>query len=125
MERRKFPCESAIVSSSPFPAISRATSPRSSSESAAMKTLNSLIALLGAALATLSVPAAELAVTDPLTPEQSLAAFKVEPGLRVEIVAAEPLVVAPVAIAFDERGRLFVAEGRGYPHEAMPAVRRC
>ncbi len=86
-----------------------------------MKTLNPvLIALFGAALATASFPAAELAASGPLTPEQSLAAFKVEPGLRVEIVAAEPLVVAPVAIAFDERGRLFVTEGHGYPDEAGP-----
>src|SRR5689334_19515010 len=50
-----------------------------------------------------------------LTPEQALASFKLEPGLRIELVAAEPLVVNPVAIAFDERGRLFVAENRGYP----------
>src|SRR6185503_18740453 len=41
--------------------------------------------------------------------------FQLEPGLRIELVAAEPLVVAPAAFAFDERGRLFVAENRGYP----------
>ncbi|MBI3848912.1 MAG: HEAT repeat domain-containing protein [Verrucomicrobia bacterium] len=51
----------------------------------------------------------------PLTPQQALASFRLEPGLRVELVAAEPLVVDPVAIAFDERGRMFVAENRGYP----------
>jgi len=50
-----------------------------------------------------------------LTPEQALASFKLEPGLQIELVAAEPLVANPVAIAFDERGRLFVAENRGYP----------
>ena len=50
-----------------------------------------------------------------LTPEQALASFKLEPGLKTELVAAEPLVANPVAIAFDERGRLFVAENRGYP----------
>jgi putative membrane-bound dehydrogenase-like protein len=32
------------------------------------------------------------------------------PGLRVEVVADENLVSAPVAMAFDEQGRLFVAE---------------
>ena len=53
--------------------------------------------------------------TGPLSPEQALASFRLEPGLRVELVAAEPLVVDPVAIAFDERGRMFVAENRGYP----------
>ncbi|MBL9190322.1 MAG: c-type cytochrome [Opitutaceae bacterium] len=50
-----------------------------------------------------------------LTPEQALAAFRVEPGLRVELVAAEPLTVDPVAFAFDGPGRMFVVENRGYP----------
>jgi putative membrane-bound dehydrogenase-like protein len=44
-----------------------------------------------------------------------LKAFQVDPGLRVELVAAEPLTVAPCALAWDERGRLFVVENRGYP----------
>jgi len=51
----------------------------------------------------------------PLSPEQSLAAIQVEPGLRLELVAAEPLTASPVAVAWDEQGRLFVAENRGYP----------
>ncbi|MEK7686493.1 MAG: PVC-type heme-binding CxxCH protein [Verrucomicrobiota bacterium] len=51
----------------------------------------------------------------PLTPEQSLETFRLEPGLRVELAAAEPTVVAPVALAFDESGRMYVAENRGYP----------
>ncbi len=51
----------------------------------------------------------------PLTPEQAAGSFRAEPGLRLELVAAEPLVASPVAMAFDERGRLFVAEDRGYP----------
>jgi len=55
------------------------------------------------------------AVDDPLSPEESLKHFQTEPGLRVELVAAEPMVVDPVAIAWDERGRMFVVENRGYP----------
>lgn len=51
----------------------------------------------------------------PLTAAQALAAFQLEPGLKVELVAAEPDVVDPVAVCFDERGRLYVAENRGYP----------
>src|SRR6185436_11020323 len=54
-------------------------------------------------------------VKSPLTAEQSLEAFQLEAGLRIEIVAAEPQTIDPVAIAFDETGRLFVAENRGYP----------
>src|SRR5262245_4070074 len=51
-----------------------------------------------------------LAADNPLTPDQALASFKLEPGLRAELVAAEPLVGDPVAIAWDECGRMFVAE---------------
>ncbi|MFZ9747967.1 MAG: PVC-type heme-binding CxxCH protein [Opitutaceae bacterium] len=53
----------------------------------------------------------------PLEPAAALRAFRPEPGVRVEVFAAEPLVVDPVAFAFDERGRLLVVENRGYPGE--------
>ncbi len=46
---------------------------------------------------------------------EALASFVVEPGYRIDAVAAEPLVKSPVAIAFDDRGRMYVAENRGYP----------
>ena len=39
-----------------------------------------------------------------------LAAFRLPSGFQIELAASEPLVTAPVAIAFDENGRLFVAE---------------
>ena len=51
----------------------------------------------------------------PLSPEEALASFELEPGYRIELAAAEPLVRSPLAIAFDERGRLYVVENRGYP----------
>ncbi|MBA2602506.1 MAG: dehydrogenase, partial [Acidobacteria bacterium] len=60
-------------------------------------------------------PNAAGAETGPLTPDQALAGFELEPGYRIEIAAAEPLVQSPLAIAFDERGRLYVVENRGYP----------
>ena len=55
-----------------------------------------------------------------LTPDDELKTFRVEPPLRVELVAAEPLVESPCAMAFDEKGRLFVAENRGYPNTTEP-----
>src|SRR5216684_2836635 len=55
------------------------------------------------------------AIDGPLTPEQSLQYLKTEPGLKVKLVAAEPIVVDPVAVAWDEKGRMFVVEDRGYP----------
>ena len=36
-------------------------------------------------------------------------------GAEVELVAAEPDVIDPVAMRFDEDGRLWVAEYRDYP----------
>ena len=63
-----------------------------------------------------------------LSPSEALQAFRVAPGLRVELVAAEPDVVDPVAIAFDERRRLYVVENRGYPDpmdgQSAPAIGR-
>src|ERR1043166_814432 len=56
-----------------------------------------------------------LALDAPLPPPDSLNHLKTHPGLRVELVAAEPMVVDPVAVAWDERGRMFVVEDRGYP----------
>ena len=45
------------------------------------------------------LPAEWLAVDSPaLSPEQALATMRVAEGFRVELVACEPMVVAPVAI---------------------------
>ena len=54
----------------------------------------------------------------PLAPEDAMATLRVAPGFRVELVAAEPLVEDPVAMAWDERGLLYVVEMRGF----MPTV---
>ncbi|QDT14786.1 PVC-type heme-binding CxxCH protein [Alienimonas californiensis] len=43
------------------------------------------------------------------------ATLTVVPGLTVELAAAEPLVVDPVALRFDERGRAWVVEMGDYP----------
>jgi putative membrane-bound dehydrogenase-like protein len=44
--------------------------------------------------------------------------FHVHDGFFVQLVASEPLVVDPGAMAFDEEGRLFVVEMRDYPLRA-------
>ena len=42
----------------------------------------------------------------PLSPEEALAAFTIQPGYRIELVAAEPLLHDPVQIAvFMNRSR--------------------
>src|SRR5262249_33919036 len=43
--------------------------------------------------------------------------FLVAPGFRIELVADESLVSSPAAMAFDENGRLYVAEMRDYPDQ--------
>lgn len=40
--------------------------------------------------------------------------FKPAPGLKVEIFAAEPLLMNPVAFSIDEKGRVFVSETHRY-----------
>src|SRR5688572_11498848 len=54
------------------------------------------------------------AESQPLSPQESLKAFKVAPGFAVELVASEPLVDHPVAIDYDADGRLWVVEMPGY-----------
>ncbi|MBI1841535.1 MAG: HEAT repeat domain-containing protein, partial [Verrucomicrobia bacterium] len=51
----------------------------------------------------------------PRSPEESRRSFRLEPGVTVSCAASEPAVASPSALAFDEFGRLFVAENRGYP----------
>lgn len=54
-----------------------------------------------------------------LSPEQSLEHFQVEKGMTVKLVAAEPLISAPVAATFDAKGRLWVVEMIGYMTDTL------
>src|ERR1044071_5322883 len=40
--------------------------------------------------------------------------FQIKKGFHLELVASEPLVMSPIAMCFDENGRLFVVEMRDY-----------
>lgn len=53
----------------------------------------------------------------PLSWEEELRTFKIEKGFRVELVASEPLIESPIAVSFDDQGRLYVVEMRGYMHD--------
>ena len=50
----------------------------------------------------------------PLEPEASRKLFRVPEGFHVELVAAEPHLADPVAMAFDARGRILVCEIHAY-----------
>lgn len=83
--------------------------------------------MLGARAAEAEVAPETLARFPPLDPAAALAGLVVRPGFRVELAAAEPEVVDPVAFAFDERGRLYVVEMRDYSErrpERLGRVRR-
>src|SRR5690606_37463315 len=49
-----------------------------------------------------------------LSPEEAIRTMLVEDGFEVKLVAAEPLVSSPVAMTFDNQGRIWVAEMEGY-----------
>ena len=59
----------------------------------------------------------------PYSPEAALQSFQLAPGFRIELAAAEPEIVDPISMAFDERGRLFVVEMRDYPISDKPLSR--
>ena len=50
----------------------------------------------------------------PLSPAMEYATFEVAPGYDVALVAAEPMIQDPVVIKFDEDGRMWVVEMRGF-----------
>src|SRR4051794_477461 len=51
----------------------------------------------------------------PLAPAEAQKRFKVPDGFEVRLFAAEPDVANPVAMTFDEKGRLWVVELYEYP----------
>jgi putative membrane-bound dehydrogenase-like protein len=79
--------------------------------------------LWGAAPGLGDEPKSPLTSGKPLSPTEELATFHLPRGLHAELVACEPDVVDPVAMAFDENGRLFVAEMRGYPNRGVATGR--
>ena len=60
----------------------------------------------------------------PLTIEQVKQSIEVQPGYEVELVASEPLIKSPVAIAFDADGALWVVEMVDYSEQENDALGR-
>ncbi|HVR72731.1 MAG TPA: PVC-type heme-binding CxxCH protein [Planctomycetota bacterium] len=57
----------------------------------------------------------------PYSPAEAIERMTVPEGFAVELVASEPDIVNPVAMTFDDRGRIWVAESLEYPRrEAGP-----
>jgi putative membrane-bound dehydrogenase-like protein len=71
--------------------------------------------------------APETAISAFPTPAEIASSLRLDPGLSAELVASEPQIESPVAMAFDEEGRLWVVEMRDYPHgppQGMPPESR-
>lgn len=73
---------------------------------------SAILAPRGAAEDVTSLPPG---VPRPLPPEQARRMLHLAPGLRIDLVASEPVVRQPVSISFDDRGRLWVLEYLQYP----------
>ena len=72
--------------------------------------------LLGLVIFTtaLAVEPVDLPRTPPTAPDAAVATLAVRPGFHAELMASEPLIADPVAMAFDENGRLYVVEMGDY-----------
>ncbi len=56
----------------------------------------------------------------PLTPEESMKTIQVPAGFGLQLFAGEPDITNVSALAWDERGRCWVAETRDYPNDLKP-----
>ena len=56
--------------------------------------------------------------TEPLTPAEQKAKFKLPAGFEIQLVASEPDIQKPMNLAFDARGRLWVSHSIEYPFAA-------
>jgi len=57
---------------------------------------------------------------DPLSPDEALKSFQLRKGFNIELFAAEPDVLDPVEMVFDEQGNAFVVEMYDYPFKPEP-----
>jgi putative membrane-bound dehydrogenase-like protein len=56
----------------------------------------------------------------PFSPKGSMQRIQVPADFKLELFASEPDITKPIAFSWDERGRLWVAETRDYPHDVSP-----
>jgi putative membrane-bound dehydrogenase-like protein len=82
----------------------------------------------GAALAQPKVEDADFSAELPRIPATEPAdartTMKVQEGFEMDLVAHEPLVASPVAMAWDEQSRMFIVEMRGYSEHRDEGISR-
>ena len=54
---------------------------------------------------------------EPYSPEEAMRKMSVPEGFTVELVASEPDIVNPIAMTFDDRGRIWITESIEYPRK--------
>ena len=59
----------------------------------------------------------------PYSPREALSRMSVPAGFQVELVASEPAIVNPIAMTFDDRGRIWITESIEYPRKPAGAGR--
>jgi len=92
-------------------------------DGAARSLINHVLALMLFAALVPAVRAADpfaegVRTTDPVPGEEQVKSFKLPPGFKIELVAAEPDIQKPMNMAFDTKGRLWVTSSREYPFPA-------
>jgi glucose/arabinose dehydrogenase len=66
----------------------------------------------------LELPVVTNPSTAPLSPKESLKAFRLPKGYHMELVASEPMITEPVAIAWDGDAKMYVAQMETYTQDA-------
>ncbi len=83
--------------------------------------LTALLVILFSSQVWADTPYPHIAPTEPKTPAEEKATFKVPAGFEVQLVASEPDIRKPIQMSFDAKGRLWVVTSEEYP---FPAVGR-
>ena len=70
----------------------------------------------------LGISCTEKHYKDPLSPEKALSSFDLNKDFKIELFAAEPFVLDPVEMSFDEQGNAFVVEMPDYPFKPASGI---
>jgi len=82
-----------------------------------------VLTIVGAALVVGLVVRSRRQSGPPYNPRAALRTIHVDKGFHVELFVSEPMIKSPVAMDWDENGRIYVAEDTGYPLDTRPIGR--
>lgn len=107
-----------LVPFAAFAALACAASTHAASDGLTTRNPNATApAAAGSRAATSFDAAKELPRYPAVEPKSAVATWKVKPGFKIEFVTHEPQIRDPIAISFDENGRMFVCEMIDYSEE--------